>query len=301
MERRPSDQGQWEAVTITGLSPAIRGQRGQREEGARRPLTAQVGGIEAPGVHGGLRERVPSRESAPQRECPECLDSWRPGQDRGRGLPTAGAVLAPAGSAGKSVSSPICSSFPPSSRTSPHRGLPSQRCEPSAFPGTRGPADQGSVSPASGWRSSRLGASEGLQTLSVPGGQGLILQLHQAWQEEPYQGCRGNGPQTDPDRLSEVPPPRPTEEEEALSPGATGLPSCPHRGLTPPASPWAWLCRATAGRRDSAVPSLELASCGGGELTQRKERGATLLRPGLRRGDVASCETGGGSLLGSDI
>lgn len=229
MERHPSDQGQREAVTITGLSPAIRGQRGQREEGARRPLTAQVGGIEAPSAHGGPRERVTPRESA--------LSTWAAGvQARtGGGLPTAGAVLAPAGSAGKSVSSPICSSFPSSSRTGAHRGLPSQHCEPSAFPRTRGPAAQGSVSPASGRRSSRLGGSEGLQThqawldsscvLSVPGGQGLILQLHQAWQEEPYQGCRGNGPQTNPDRLSEVPPPRPTEEEEALSPGATGLPS----------------------------------------------------------------------------
>ena len=87
MERRPSDQGQWEAVTITGLSPAIRGQRGQREEGARRPLTAQVGGIEAPGVHGGLSERVPSRESAPRESA---LSAWTAGaqaRTEGEGCP----------------------------------------------------------------------------------------------------------------------------------------------------------------------------------------------------------------------
>ena len=99
-----------------------------------------------------------------------------------------GAVLTAAGPAGKSVSSPIRSSFPPSfplsSCTGSHRGLHSQLCVPSAFPGTRGTAGQGSVSPASGQRSSRLRASEGLQILQawpdsscllpVRGRQGLI-------------------------------------------------------------------------------------------------------------------------------
>lgn len=40
------------------------------------------------------------------------------------------------------------------------------------------------------------------------------------------------------------------------------------QALMPPASPWAWLYGDTADRRDSAVPSLELVSCWGGELTR---------------------------------
>lgn len=126
-------------------------------------------------------------------------------------------------------------SFSPSSRTGSYRGLPFQRCEPSAFPRTRGTAAQGSVSPASGRRSSRLGASEGLQILqaqpdsscllAVRGGQGLICTRRgrRNFTRVPVE----IGPRPTLTASLRSPLPGPAEEEEALSPGATGLPSSP--------------------------------------------------------------------------
>lgn len=105
-ESRPSDQGQREAVTITRAQPGP--QRPERPTRGRCTVAS-----DSPGGRnqGSKCPRRGQRECALQRECPECLGSWRPGQDRGRGLPTVGAVLTAAGPAGKSVSSPIRSSF----------------------------------------------------------------------------------------------------------------------------------------------------------------------------------------------
>ena len=233
-EHRPSDQGQLEAVTIRRAQPGP--QRPERSTRGRHTASS-----DSPGGRnrGSKCPQWGQRECALQRECPEYLGSWRPGQDRGRGLPTVGAVLTAAGPAGKSVSSPIRSSFPPSfplsSCTGSHRGLHSQLCVPSAFPGTRGTAGQGSVSPASGQRSSRLRASEGLQILQawpdsscllpVRGRQGLICTRcgRRSLTRVPAE----IGPRPTLTASLRSPLPGPAEEEEALSPGATGLPSSP--------------------------------------------------------------------------
>ena len=145
----------------------------------------------------------------PERACPEPLGSWSPGRDRGRELPAVGAV--PGCWLSLGVYFLIHLFFFPSLH--PHglapilTGLCSLGYEPLAFPAGCRAAAKGMVSPASGWRSSRLGASKGPQTrqvpdssclLPVPGGQGLSPRLHQAWQEawdrNPHQGYRGTWP-----------------------------------------------------------------------------------------------------------
>lgn len=78
----PVTKGNGRLLLSQELSPALRGQRGQREEGAQWPRTAQVGGIKAPSAHGGARESVPSRESA--------LSAWAAGaqaRTEGEGCP----------------------------------------------------------------------------------------------------------------------------------------------------------------------------------------------------------------------
>ena len=176
---------------MRGRRTAASDSPGGRNRGSRRPPRAQR---ERP------PERVPPRESALSawaagaqvrtqgQGCPPLVRSWLLLAQLGSLFPHPSVLpsLHPHGLAPIGVSPPSAVSL----QLSPGRG--------DRRPGLSQPSIRPAVLP--------LGASEGLQTLSVPGGQGLTLQLHQAWQEEPYQGCLGNGPQTDPDRLSEVPP-----------------------------------------------------------------------------------------------